>query len=148
MQYLGRIGAGIMVLGFFLPWINILIIKFSGFDILKMMIGVAGEEGLSLPGYAYGIPLMLILPAYALASNKAPILRIAGVFPFIYLGVVVLMVASSLGGMPPMEMAGIGLWVTLLGGICAFVGSYKVDTPTNDEDISEGPADADLENPV
>ena len=108
------------------------------------MIFSAGAEGdgLKLPGYAYGIPLMLILPAYALAKNKAPVLRIAGIFPFLYLAVFVLMVASKLGGMPPMETVGIGIWITLLGGVGAFVGSYFLEPKEGGMPV-EAPAPVD-----
>ena len=123
MQHLGRIGAGLVALGFFLPWINLMgIIKISGLFLTKAIFGAA-SEGFGIPGYAYGIPLILILAIAALITNKKSVLRIAGIFPFLYIGVAL----ASAGGMPPMEIVGIGMWLTLAGGIAAIVGSGHVE---------------------
>ena len=69
---MARICGALIALGYFLPWVDVIIISFSGYNIGKIvdMAGELGAEEVSPPLWVYGTYFFPVLGIASAALNK------------------------------------------------------------------------------
>ena len=130
MQNMARISGALIALGYFLPWVDMVIISFSGYNIgtIMDMAGEFGAEEVSPPLWVYGTYFFPVLGIASAALNKKGLHLISGAFVFL----IVLWGLMDAGGVGDgdssiLDVIGIGLVITIIAPICQIVGAFKLE---------------------
>ena len=130
MKNMARICGALIALGYFLPWVDVIIISFSGYNIGKIvdMAGELGAEEVSPPLWVYGTYFFPVLGIASAALNKKGLHLISGAFVFL----IVIWGLADAGGVGAgdasiLDVIGIGLVITIIAPICQIVGAFKLE---------------------
>ena len=132
MQHMARICGALIAIGYFLPWVDIVIISFSGYNVIKIveMAGEFGVEDVSPPLWVYGTYLFVVLGIASAALNKKGLHLVSGVFVML----IVLWGLTDVGGIGGsggsiFDVIGIGLLITIVAPIGQIIGAFWEEEP-------------------
>jgi len=125
------IGAALVIIGFFLPWVSMGPFSMSGYDIPKiaeMFSGMARNEASSGAQLYYILYLIPLLSGYLLyseykGSNKFFIL--VKIIVFLLVAFVIYKLSTLGNNKGIFEISGFGLWVTVAGSIYLLIQAIK-----------------------
>jgi hypothetical protein len=130
IQNMARICGALIAIGYFLPWVDIVIISFSGYNVIKIveMAGEFGVEDVSPPLWVYGTYLFVVLGIASAALNKKGLHLVSGVFVML----IVLWGLVDVGGIGEgdgsiFDVIGIGLLITIIAPIGQIIGAFKLE---------------------
>ena len=130
IQNMARICGALIAIGYFLPWVDIVIISFSGYNVIKIveMAGEFGVEDVSPPLWVYGTYLFVVLGIASAALNKKGLHLVSGVFVML----IVLWGLADVGGIGEgdgsiFDVIGIGLLITIIAPIGQIIGAFKLE---------------------
>ena len=133
MKHIARVCAGLIVIAYFLPWMNIMIASMSGFNMGKSAVMKMGES--AGPVWVYASLLFVVLGIASAAINRKREHIVSGIF-------VLLTVAWALielaGGPLGFEVVGIGLWITLAASIGQIVGAFMLEESPASDSVESG----------
>ena len=133
MKNLRTILGGTLVVAFFLPWVSLGVISFSGYDmggLVNMAGSFASAGGGSVPAEAYLVYLLWLIPicggllayfSYSKNEKTNMMTMVAGAVPLVFF----LYGLIKAGGDMFNGMA-IGLWITLLAAIACLLVRFGV----------------------
>ena len=134
MQNMARISGALIAIGYFLPWVDIIIISFSGYNIGKIL-DMAGEfgsefgaEDVSVPLWVYGTYLFPVVGIVSASLNKKGLHLVSGLFVLL----IVIWGMFDAGGVGNgdtsiLDVIGIGLVITVIAPICQMFGAFKLE---------------------
>ena len=130
IQNMARICGALIAIGYFLPWVDIVIISFSGYNVIKIveMAGEFGVEDVAPPLWVYGTYLFVVLGIASAALNKKGLHLVSGVFVML----IVLWGLADVGGIGEgdgsiFDVIGIGLLITIIAPIGQIIGAFKLE---------------------
>ncbi len=133
MKHIARVCAGLIVIAYFLPWMNIMIASMSGFNMGKMAISSMGE-GPPTPPWIYGSLLFVVFGiASAVINNKKAHLVSGGFVLLVMIWMLADMIAGAGAMISPLELIGIGIWITVLASIGQILGAFRLDASPDSE---------------
>ena len=124
--------AGLIVIAYFLPWLDIMFASMSGFVFGKMVLTEAGKSG--GPGWAYAT---LFCRAGNRVSGYEPKKR---TYCFRAIRLVNSCMDSDRGGRWSywIQVVGIGLWITLAAAIGQIVGAFMLEESPAGDSVESG----------
>ena len=134
MKNIARACAGLIVIAYFLPWMNIIIASMSGFTMGKMAISTMGE-GPPTPPWVYASLLFVVLGIASAAINRKREHIVSGIF--VLLAVVWALIEVA-GGPIGFEVVGIGIWITLAAAIGQIVGAFMLEESPVGDSVESG----------
>ena len=134
MKHIARACAGLIVIAYFLPWMNIIIASMSGFTMGKMAISTMGE-GPPTPPWVYASLLFVVLGIASAAINRKREHIVSGIFVLL---TVVWALIEVAGGPIGFEVVGIGIWITLAAAIGQIVGAFMLEESPAGDSVESG----------
>ena len=127
--------AGLIVIAYFLPWLDIMFASMSGFAFGKMVLTEAGKSG--GPGWGYATLFFVIFGIASAAINNKKGHFLSGLYVLLVMLWMLSDVISgsgSMGGMiSPFKLIGIGIWITVLASIGQIIGAFRLEASVEDE---------------
>ena len=134
MKHIARACAGLIVIAYFLPWMDMMIASMSGFTMGKMAISTMGE-GPPTPPWVYASLLFVVLGIASAAINRKREHIVSGIF--VLLAVVWALIEVA-GGPIGFEVVGIGIWITLAAAIGQIVGAFMLEESPAGDSVESG----------
>ena len=133
MKHIARVCAGLIVIAYFLPWLDIMFASMSGFVFGKMVLTEAGKSG--GPGWAYATLFFVVLGIASASMNRKREHIVSGLFVLL---TVVWILTGVAGGPIGFEVVGIGLWITLAAAIGQIVGAFMLEESPAGDSVESG----------
>ena len=136
MKHIARACAGLIVIAYFLPWMDMMIASMSGFTMGKMAISTMGE-GPPTPPWVYASLLFVVLGIASAAINRKREHIVSGIFVLLTVAWPLALI-GMVDGPIAFKVVGIGLWITLAAAIGQIVGAFMLEESPAGDSVESG----------